>query len=282
MTTNGLSFAELRHVSLQRCVRWHPGGIGEWSLSDWFTATMGELGEAANVAKKLNRIRDGMVGNGDATEEKLRADLADEIADVAIYLDILAASEGIDLGAAIARKFNATSEKVGFPERLPMFQRTVTDGEQSMASLADMQAWASAVMLREPDFIIGDNYLRRWWVVPRNQWCNVYLHEILRSDDDRALHDHPWANSSFVIEGGYIEHLPAGDRRNCKPGSIVHREAEQRHRLEITDGGRAVSLFITGPKIREWGFDCPQGWRHWKEFVNAENPGLPGKGCGED
>lgn len=27
--------------------------LNSWSLSDWFTATMGELGEAANLAKKL-------------------------------------------------------------------------------------------------------------------------------------------------------------------------------------------------------------------------------------
>lgn len=114
-----LDFATLRAANLSRCARWHPGGLNEWSLSDWFTATMGELGEAANVAKKLNRERDGIAGNT-VSEKELRADLSDEIADVAIYLDILAASEGIDLAKAIARKFNATSEKVGFPERLPV------------------------------------------------------------------------------------------------------------------------------------------------------------------
>jgi NTP pyrophosphatase (non-canonical NTP hydrolase) len=114
-----MDFATLRAANLSRCARWHPRGLSEWSLSDWFTATMGELGEAANVAKKLNRERDGIAGNT-VSEEQLHADLADEIADVAIYLDILAASEGIDLAKAIARKFNATSEKVGFPERLPV------------------------------------------------------------------------------------------------------------------------------------------------------------------
>lgn len=113
-----MDFATLRAANLSRCARWHPRGLSEWSLSDWFTATMGELGEAANVAKKLNRERDGIAGNT-VSEAQLRADLADEIADVAIYLDILAASEGIDLAAAIASKFNRTSEKVGFPERLP-------------------------------------------------------------------------------------------------------------------------------------------------------------------
>lgn len=60
-------------------------------------------------------------------------------------------------------------------------------------NIEDMQAWARARMQRLPDFVIGDDpdrpYLRRWWIVPRNEYCNVYLHEILRSDDDRAGHD---------------------------------------------------------------------------------------------
>jgi NTP pyrophosphatase (non-canonical NTP hydrolase) len=113
-----LKFSDLRNANLARCAKWHPNGLSEWSLSDWFTATMGELGEAANVAKKLNRERDGMIGN-DKSQVELLQDLADEIADVAIYLDILAASEGIDLAKAIASKFNKTSVKVGFSDRLP-------------------------------------------------------------------------------------------------------------------------------------------------------------------
>jgi len=92
--------------------------LNEWSLSDWAVATAGEMGEALNLVKKLNRERDGIVGNSLTTNE-LKSKLADELADVAIYLDIMAASEGIDLAQAIVTKFNRTSEKVGFPERLP-------------------------------------------------------------------------------------------------------------------------------------------------------------------
>lgn len=112
-----MTFDELRQANLSRCARWHPRGLDEWSLSDWGVAAGGEMGEALNVVKKLNRERDGIAGNTVSVDE-LRGDLADEIADVVIYLDIMAASEGIDLAAAIARKFNKTSEKVGFPERL--------------------------------------------------------------------------------------------------------------------------------------------------------------------
>jgi NTP pyrophosphatase (non-canonical NTP hydrolase) len=115
--TAELTFPMLRAANMSRCARWHPRGLNEWTLSDWACATGGELGEAMNIVKKLNRERDGIAGNT-LTEEELRCELADELADVAIYLDIWAASEGIDLGEAIASKFNRTSEKVGFPERL--------------------------------------------------------------------------------------------------------------------------------------------------------------------
>ena len=86
--------------------------INSWSLSDWMTATIGELGEAANIEKKLNRVRDGVPGNKES-EDELRAMLRDEIADAFIYLDLLATSQGIDLESAVRSKFNRTSKKLG-------------------------------------------------------------------------------------------------------------------------------------------------------------------------
>ena len=94
-------------------------GLSSWSLSDWFTATLGELGEAANIAKKLNRCRDGITGN-DETENELRDKLAHEVADTFIYLDLLAQSAGIDLSVVVPQVFNAKSEKIGYPYLLEM------------------------------------------------------------------------------------------------------------------------------------------------------------------
>lgn len=149
-----------------------------------------------------------------------------------------------------------------------------------MADLKDLEAWADDLMAsRPPDFIIGENYLRRWYVVPRNKYNNVYLHEINESDDDRALHDHPWENESIIIRGSYIEHTPTASFVR-KAGQVISRKATALHRLEILPEERGViSLFTTGPIIREWGFQCPQGWRHWKEFTAARNKGEIGKGC---
>lgn len=148
------------------------------------------------------------------------------------------------------------------------------------ATLPEMQAWARSVMEREPDFVIGADYLRRWWVIPRNPWCNVYLHDIRKSDDDRAFHDHPWMNTSFLIEGSYIEHTLDG-RFERKAGDYVIRGAQQMHRLEVLPGQSAISLFITGPKLREWGFACPQGWVHWQDFTDENDSSQTGRGCGE-
>ncbi len=96
--------------------------LSRWTLSDWFTAVVGELGEAANVAKKLNRVRDGIPGNSE-TPEQLQAALADEIADTFIYLDLLAQSAGINLEVAVIDKFNRTSAKIGYNDKL--FRRSL-------------------------------------------------------------------------------------------------------------------------------------------------------------
>jgi len=92
--------------------------LGSWSLSDWMTATMGELGEAANIAKKLNRVRDGIPGNKE-TKAELLAAFREEIADVFIYLDLVAQSQGFDLETVVRDKFNKTSCKLGCPIMLP-------------------------------------------------------------------------------------------------------------------------------------------------------------------
>ena len=88
--------------------------LNSWSTSDWFVAVLGELGEAANVAKKLNRVRDNIGGNKEGVEE-LQRKLKDELADTYIYLDLLCQALGIDLTAAVIEKFNTKSTEIGYP-----------------------------------------------------------------------------------------------------------------------------------------------------------------------
>jgi NTP pyrophosphatase (non-canonical NTP hydrolase) len=76
----------------------------DWSLGEWSNAVMGELGEAANIIKKVQR--------GDLTLDEARPALAKEFADVLTYLDILAYQAGVNLSVATVSKFNEISERV--------------------------------------------------------------------------------------------------------------------------------------------------------------------------
>jgi NTP pyrophosphatase (non-canonical NTP hydrolase) len=111
------SIRRISEVNLQRCLRWHPGGLSSWTLSDWAVALAGEVGELCNVIKKMNRDRDGLVGNKE-TPTELAVALHKEMADVYLYLDLLAQAASVDLPTAIASKFNEVSARNGFPERI--------------------------------------------------------------------------------------------------------------------------------------------------------------------
>lgn len=89
----------------------HP--LSGWTTSDWFTAIMGELGEAANVAKKLNRVRDGIPGNKEKTDA-LKVKLRQELGDTFVYLDLLAQSLGFNIGAAAQEVFDEKSKEIGY------------------------------------------------------------------------------------------------------------------------------------------------------------------------
>lgn len=141
---------------------------------------------------------------------------------------------------------------------------------------------------RPADFVIGGGgarpYLLRWWMIPRNRFFNVYLHQFLRSDDDRALHDHPWFNLSIVLRGRYFEHtLRAGGiavRTERHTGAVKLRSPWAAHRVELVHGETCWTLFITGPRMRAWGFHCPRGWVPWWRFTDPATKGATvGRGC---
>ena len=140
-------------------------------------------------------------------------------------------------------------------------------------------------MMRSPDFVIGPPeapYLRRWWLIPRNGRFNVYLHNFLHSDDDSALHDHMYYNVSILLRDCYREHFLDGSvalRKPWRPWAfwrLTFRRPATAHRVELIDNAPVWTLFLTGPRVREWGFHCPKGWRHWREFTHARDAGQDG------
>lgn len=151
---------------------------------------------------------------------------------------------------------------------------------------------------KTPDRVIGDTkaregpYLFRWIVFRIKHVVHMYLHMFLRDDND-VPHDHPSDSISFVFDPMQEAYWPdANDLSACiintvPRGSIVLRSAGYTHRIVGVTGRKLKprTLFIFGPKRREWGFVCPKGWRHWKDFTAFDKDGdssQVGRGCGED
>jgi NTP pyrophosphatase (non-canonical NTP hydrolase) len=114
-----MTFGEFSQANRERCES--PLGfnhkLGAWSSSDWMTALVGEVGEAANVVKKLNRHRDGVPGNK-LTKDELQAQLRKELGDVFVYLDLMAQSLGFSIADAAVDVFNAKSADIGYGGKL--------------------------------------------------------------------------------------------------------------------------------------------------------------------
>jgi len=107
-------------------------------------------------------------------------------------------------------------------------------------------------------------YLKRWHLIPKNRWFNIYLHRFEGNDDDRALHNHPWWSVSFLLKGALTENYKTGmwadpvQHRVIKLFTPYYRSRTHWHQMFLgTEGKPAWTLFITGKKTQDWGFEYP-------------------------
>ena len=129
--------------------------------------------------------------------------------------------------------------------------------------------WPALVAGLRHDRIVHDDgrpYLDRYHLVeaPTRQ---VRLHHWRTGDDQRAPHDHPWVNTTLVLEGRLVEHTATG-ATELGPGDTRTRAAREAHRIELVSAD-AWTLFVTGPIERRWGFHTPTGWVHWAQWPHA-------------
>lgn len=106
-----MEFQVLKDANLVRQKEWDKEGV--ISLSYRGNELAGEVGEACNIIKKLERESLGIRGT---TATAL--DAAKELADIVICVDLIASALNIDLWEAIRSKFNETSEKYGLKTRI--------------------------------------------------------------------------------------------------------------------------------------------------------------------
>jgi NTP pyrophosphatase (non-canonical NTP hydrolase) len=103
---SGLTFTTLRDANVNRQKEW-PGNE-QADVAFRAIEVAGEAGEVLEKVKKLLRAQRGIKGST-ATAD----DVAEEMGDLIVSLDLLANELGIDLGRAVRAKFNATSQQHG-------------------------------------------------------------------------------------------------------------------------------------------------------------------------
>lgn len=142
------------------------------------------------------------------------------------------------------------------------------------------------LLFKRRDIIIGDElYMRRFFVSPRTWAKRFFLHCILKPDDQRVLHDHPWDFTTLVLARGYTEtfkdkiasytdgfpifQIVINRTRLSLPRQMRTYAAEHTHAVN-PDRGPAWTLVCASQARRTWGFHTPEGWRDWRTYL-----GLP-------
>jgi hypothetical protein len=130
----------------------------------------------------------------------------------------------------------------------------------------------------------GKVHFRRWRILA-TPWFNIYIHNILRSDEEAHPHDHPWNFLSFVLKGGYSEEwlhfyedkayqkgapLLKSVRR---PGTFVYHDAKDFHKLTLLKGSAWTLVFTFGKRRPSWGFQTEQGWLEHKAYRELKYEG---------
>jgi len=135
----------------------------------------------------------------------------------------------------------------------------------------------------KPDEEICGDYLHRYYLLPKNRFLNVYLHRFQEPDPGRDLHDHPWWSLSIVLKGRYEErYADRSEVRNLILGGGIRRirlrSPTTRHTITWVSPGGCWTVFVTGPKVREWGFHTSGGWIHNQIYAGPQTAGQePGQ-----
>ena len=114
----------------------------------------------------------------------------------------------------------------------------------------------------------GEPYLERWIL-----WLggSLRMHRFLASDEDRAVHDHPWWFVTVPFSA-YAEFVQSGEgelRRLVRPFRPHFRGARFRHRVEL-QRYPTWTLVLTGAKSRDWGFWNKETFVHSDDWQPAK------------
>ncbi len=175
-------------------------------------------------------------------------------------------------------------------------------------------AWLIARAKRTPYLHImsadgAEMYMGRWWLFnpysrethkPALWWCpwSFRIHHIMRPDEDRDLHDHPWNARTVILRGWYREQrllaaddpvlqtllmraaeqghslgeaFQASEHIDRLPGDTARLMHGEYHRIDEVSPGGVITLFITSKWRGDWGFLVDGVKVPWRTYTGTDN-----------
>lgn len=133
----------------------------------------------------------------------------------------------------------------------------------------------------------GDVYMERYWLLNpypadssgKGNWLpSVRLHKIMRPDQDRHMHDHPWNARTFILRGWYEEERvlytsSGADWIGCyrrEAGTTAKLRFGAYHAITQVPAGGVWTLFITWRYRGTWGFLVNGRKVPWREYLGLD------------
>jgi hypothetical protein len=118
----------------------------------------------------------------------------------------------------------------------------------------------------------GTVYMLRFWVLRERDWFPwaIRLHVIMRPDEDRHYHDHPYDYRRIGLSGGYLEDVKDGGFVWRGAGTTSSHPATHFHRIVTLDKDAPTrSLFIYRYRAHSnpWGFLVNGNKVPWREYL---------------
>lgn len=133
----------------------------------------------------------------------------------------------------------------------------------------------------------GELHFRRYRLLS-TPWFNIYIHHILKSDEDAHPHDHPWHFVSIILWGGYIERW-LGAYENYRYwmgvplredvrgiGNLIIHNAKDFHQITLRKKSAWTLVFTSSRERPSWGYQTSEGWMDFKKYRQLKRAGqLP-------
>lgn len=91
---------------------------------------------------------------------------------------------------------------------------------------------------------------------------SILLHYFPPQEPSSRYHDHPWAFTTLVLWGGYLDLSvgPDGEvvQDRLRMGSVRRRAARHRHKTKVSR--RTFTVIVTSRTEREWCEGTPDEW----------------------